>query len=147
MGTSVYNIETREGVDGKAYIMEVSPRGGGNRLSECLKYATGVDLITNAVRGALGEEVVGVEQKDYDGCWAEVVLHSDKPGVFSGLWTSEALVGAIVERDLWVEEGDRISGFSAANEAVGTLVLRFRSQQELQMVMDDIPGHIRVIVK
>ncbi len=147
MGTSVYNIETREGVDGKAYIMEVSPRGGGNRLAECLKYATGVDLITNAVRGALGEEVVGVEQRDYDGCWAEIVLHSDTPGVFGGLWTSETLTGAIVERDLWVKEGDRIGGFSAANKAVGTLVLRFESQKKLQNVMDDIPNHVRVIVK
>ncbi len=147
MGTSIYNIETREGIDGKAYIMEVSPRGGGNRLAECLRYSTGVDLITNAVRGALGEEVTDVEQKDYDGCWAEVVLHSDTPGVFSGLWTSEALAGAVVERDLWVNEGERIGGFSAANEAVGTLVLRFGSWKELQNVMDNIPEHVQVIVK
>ena len=45
MRTAVYNIETREGTDGKAYIMELSPRGGGNRLSECLRYATGVDMM------------------------------------------------------------------------------------------------------
>lgn len=147
MQTSVYNIETREGTDGKAYIMECSPRGGGNRLSECLRYATGVDLITNAVRGALGEEIVGMEQRDYDGCWAEVVLHSDMPGVYGGLWTSKELDNAIVERDLWVEEGARIGGFSAANEAVGTLVLRFGNQEELKAVMDNIPNHVRVMVK
>ena len=45
MNTSIYNIETRVGTDGKAYIMEVSPRGGGNRLSEMLRYATETDLI------------------------------------------------------------------------------------------------------
>ena len=66
LGSSVYNIETRECIDGKAYIMECSPRGGGNRLSECLKYATGIDLVKNAVRAALGEEIIGVEQKPYD---------------------------------------------------------------------------------
>lgn len=147
MQTSVYNIETREGTDGKAYIMECSPRGGGNRLSECLRYATGVDLITNAVRGALGEEIVGMEQRDYDGCWAEVVLHGDMPGVFCGLWTSKEAEDAIVERDLWVEEGARIGGFSAANEAIGTLVLRFGNPVKLQAVMDDIPSHVRVMVK
>ena len=70
MGTSIYNIETREGTDGKAYIMEVSPRGGGNRLAECLHYATGVDLVKNTVRAALGLPVEGIEQKPYDGCWA-----------------------------------------------------------------------------
>ena len=98
MGTTVYNIETREGVDGKAYIMECSPRGGGNRLSECLKYATGVDLITNAVRGALGEEVIDMEKKDYNGCWAEVILHSTKPGAFSGLWLGEKIGDAVVDK-------------------------------------------------
>ncbi|MDY3859875.1 MAG: ATP-grasp domain-containing protein, partial [Candidatus Limivicinus sp.] len=37
--TSLYNIETRLGTDGRTYIMEVSPRGGGNRLSEVLAMA------------------------------------------------------------------------------------------------------------
>ena len=147
MGTSVYNIETREGVDGKAYIMECSPRGGGNRLSECLKYATGVDLITNAVRGALGEKIIGVEQRNYNGCWAEVVLHGDTSGIYGGLWVSDELQDAIVEKDLWVKEGERIGGFTAANEAIGTLVLRFSNQDELQTVMDDIHFHVHVIVE
>ena len=147
METSVYNIETREGVDGKAYIMECSPRGGGNRLSECLKYATGVDLIANAVRGALGEEIVGIEQRDYDGCWAEVVLHGDTPGIFGGLWISDELKDSIVERDLWVEEGKRIGGFSAANEAIGTLVLKFETEGRLQEVMRDIPHYVRVLMR
>lgn len=53
MRTSIYNVETRIGKNGKTYIMEVSPRGGGNRLAEMLRYATGVDLITNAVRAAV----------------------------------------------------------------------------------------------
>ena len=147
MKTSVYNIETREGIDGKAYIMECSPRGGGNRLSECLKYATGVDLVTNAVRGALGEDVIDVEQKDYNGYWAEVVIHGDKPGVFSYLWISDELKDSIVERDLWVRKGDRIGGFTAANEAIGTLILRFGSHNELQTVMNDIPKYVHVIVE
>ena len=147
MNTAVYNIETREGIDGKAYIMECSPRGGGNRLSECLKYATGMDLITNAVRGALGEEVTGMEQKGYNGCWAEVILHSTRPGVFSGLWIAEKLSEAVVEKDLWIEKGSKVGGFTAANEAIGTLILRFNNQNDLQAVMDDISSHIRVIVK
>ncbi|MDO4990891.1 MAG: ATP-grasp domain-containing protein, partial [Eubacteriales bacterium] len=52
--SSVYNVETRQGTDGKAYIMEVSPRGGGNRLCEVLELATGVPLIRNAVKAAVG---------------------------------------------------------------------------------------------
>ena len=145
--TSVYNIETREGTDGKAYIMECSPRGGGNRLSECLEYATGVKLIENAVRAALGMPVVGIKQKPYDGCWAEVVLHSDKPGIFDNLWISDEIKDNVFERDLWIESGTKIGGFSAANEAIGTLVLKFDTEERLQTVMNSINTFIKVIVK
>ena len=62
LGTSIYNIEVREGVDGKAYIMEMAPRGG-NRLSEMVKYATGVDLIKNAVKAAVGITDLDMSQK------------------------------------------------------------------------------------
>jgi len=147
MRTSVYNIETREGIDGKAYIMEVSPRGGGNRLSECLRYATGVDLITNAVRGALGEETIGVEQKGYDGHWAEIVLHSTHPGVFKELWIDGSLKDAVVEKDLWIQAGSTVEGFTAANEAIGMLILRFEHQETLERVMSDIPHFVKVIVE
>ncbi len=147
LGTSVYNIETREGTDGKAYIMELSPRGGGNRLSECLEYATGVKLVENAVRAAVGMPIVGVEQKPYDGCWAEVILHSDKPGVFDRLWISDEIAGNVFERDLWIEPGTKVGGFSAANEAVGTLVLKFENDSRLQEVMADVSRYVKILVK
>ena len=145
LGTSIYNIETREGMDGKAYIMECSPRGGGNRLAECLEYATGVKLVENAVRAALGMPVVGVEQKPYDGCWAEVILHSDKPGVFESLWIDEAIADTVVERDLWIEPGATVGGFSAANEAIGTLVLKFKNEKDLERVMRAPGEYVKVV--
>lgn len=144
LGTSIYNIETREGTDGKAYIMECSPRGGGNRLAECLEYATGVKLVENAVRAALGMPAAGVEQRPYDGCWAEVILHSDKPGVFDSLWIDDSIADAVIERDLWIEPGTPVGGFSAANEAIGTLVLRFATDERLQAVMKEPSRYVKV---
>ena len=123
MKTAVYNIETRESTDGKAYIMEMSPRGGGNRLSECLRYATGVDMITNMVKYSVGLPIDEIEQKDYSGYWAEVILHSDKAGIFESLWISDELQENIVETDLWIEKNQKVGGFSAANEAIGTLIM------------------------
>lgn len=147
MKTSLYNIETREGIDGKAYIMECSPRGGGNRLAEMIQYATGVDLITNAVRASVGLPIENVEQRDYNGCWAEVILHSDKAGIFDSLWISEELADNVVECDLWIEEGAKVEGFSGANEAIGTLVLRFDTQERLQEVFENQEKYIKVKIK
>lgn len=147
MRTSIYNVETRESVDGKAYIMEISPRGGGNRLSEMLKYATGVDLIENSIRGAVGLPILNLKQKGYDGCWAEIILHSDVPGVFDTLWVSEEIKENVIEEDLWIKEGDSVGGFSGANEAIGTLVLKFDTQERLTSVLSNIKEFVKVKLK
>ena len=135
--SSVYNIETRQGTDGKAYIMEVSPRGGGNRLCEVLELATGVPLIRNAVRAAVGLEVDAMRDPVYNGHWAEVILHSASDGVFSALWIDPAVQPCVVETDLWVAPGDKVERFSGANKAIGTLVLNFPDRETLERRMAD----------
>lgn len=122
MKTSIYNVETRIGKNGKAYLMEVSPRGGGNRLSEMIRYATGVDLITNTVRAAVGEKVEDIQQKSFNDEWIEFILHSEKSGSFQRINISQEIEKFIFEKDIWVKEGEHISGFNGANDAVGTLI-------------------------
>ena len=147
--TSVFNIETRQGVDGKPYIMEVSPRGGGNRLSEVLRLASGVDLITNAVRAAVGDEIVGInEDPKYNGAWAEVILHSDVDGIFEKLeFIPDFEEKYVIEKQLWVRSGEQVYKFSGANFAIGTLVLRFDTQEELEHYMADVSSFVKVVVK
>ena len=132
MQTSVFNIETRIASDGKPYIMECTPRGGGNRLCEMLRYATGVDMITAQVRAAVGDPVENIEQKTYNGHWAEVILHAPKAGRFAGLEIASSLKAQVIERDLWVKEGDAVEPFHGANDAIGTLVLRFDNKEEME---------------
>ncbi len=147
MNSTVYNVETRIGRDGKPYIMEVSPRGGGNRLSEMLRYATGVDLITNAVRVAVGDAPVGLEQKGYDGHWAEVILHAGQSGTFEGVEVLPSFQGKVVETDLWVAPGDQVNAFRGANDAIGTLVVRFGSAEESDEQMKTIGRWLRINVR
>lgn len=132
MQTSVFNIETRVASNGKPYIMECTPRGGGNRLCEMLRYATGVDMITAQVRAAVGDSTEALCQKPYNGYWAEIILHADKNGAFQGLTVSDSLPAKVVEKDLWVKEGDYVNAFNGANDAIGTLVLQFNTQHDLE---------------
>ena len=147
MGSSVYNVETRVGKDGKAYIMELSPRGGGNRLCEMLKYATGLDLIQNAVKAAIGIKDFDVQQRPYKGNWGEVILHSDKSGIFEGLEIAEDVEKYIVEKDLWINDGDKIANFNGANDAIGTLVLNFDSQEQLFEKMNNQKNWLKIKIE
>lgn len=148
MQSSIYNIETREGIHGKAYIMEVSPRGGGNRLAEMIRYASGVDMIKAAVQAAVGLPIDKVEQPQYNGYWAEYVLHSRVDGEFKELWIEPNFAAKnVIEVDLWVNKGEEIHSFTAANFAIGTVVMKFASQEELESKLSSMERYIKVIVE
>jgi len=147
MKTSVYNIETRVATNGKPYIMELTPRGGGNRLCEMLRYATGVDMITAITRAMVGDAPGIIEQKPYKGHWAEIILHADKPGIFEDLVINPDLPAEIIERDLWVKPGDVVEGFEGANNAIGTLVLKFETANVLEKAIRSQDSWIKIIVK
>ena len=104
-------------------------------------------MAENAVRAAMGMPIVGVEQKPYNGYWAEVILHSDKPGVFKKLWIDESIKSCIAEQDVWIKPGMKVGGFSAANEAIGTLVLKFNNQERLNEVMLDIQNYTKLLLE
>lgn len=146
MGTAVYNVECRLGLDGTAYLMEVSPRGGGNRLCEMLQYTTGVNLIRAAVQAALGLPVDAPEMPVYTGHWSYVALHSYERGVFQGLDLSPEARAALVEEDLWVSPGEQVEAFTGANKTIGTLVLNWPDQasRDAHMAQLDSWLHIRV---
>lgn len=155
MQTSVFNIETRIASDGKPYIMECTPRGGGNRLCEMLRYATGVDLITAQVRAAVGDEVqssifnsasVQSSIPVYNGNWAEIILHAEKDGVFEEIEIAKSLPAEVVEEDLWVKQGDRVEAFNGANNAIGTLVLRFEDKEQMEYAVTHQSKWLRINV-
>ena len=147
MGTTVYNVESRLGTDGKAYLMEVSPRGGGNRLCEMVWHTTGVNLIRNAVLAALGEPVEAMEGPVYSGWWSYVALHSYESGRFAGLRLAEDVRPWLVEEDLWVKPGDRVEAFSGANKTVGTLIFNWPSRESRDAHMADIQSWLSVLTE
>lgn len=146
--TVVYNIEVRVAPNGKPYIMELTPRGGGNRLCEMLRYATGVDMITAITRAMVGDPIQEpIEQKPYNGHWAEIILHADESGIFDHLEISNDLPAEVVEEDLWVENGDKVDSFEGANNAIGTLVLNFKTADDLEYAITHQREWLKVIVK
>ena len=146
--TVVYNIEVRVASNGKPYIMELTPRGGGNRLCEMLRYATGVDMITAITRAMVGDPIlVPIKQKPYNGHWAEIILHSEKSGMFDHIEISKDLPAEIVEEDLWVKKGDHVESFEGANNAIGTLVLKFQTAEKLENAIINQRSWLKVVVK
>ena len=138
MKTGIYNIETCVGSNGKPYIMEVSPRGGGCKIAELQRLAYGVDLIENEVRKAVGMPLVEVKQTECDGYWCEMVIHArpGQSGVLKGIKITPEIEKKYVKIvDLSVKPGDFVEPFTGANMSLGDIFLRFDSREELNDVM------------
>ena len=138
LGTTILNVETRVSTDGKAYIMEASPRGGGNRIAEVLRYATNQDLIMANVCAALGmNDLMKITAAKYDGAWAYYVLHSRKNGTLlttAGI-DADFKRSHVVELDEWFSPGDRVSAFTGANQSLGTMILKFDSSKDAEQFL------------
>ena len=141
--TGLFNVEWRVS-GGKAYLMEVSPRAGGNRLAEILNYATDVDIIYAETIKSVGLHPEGVKDPTYNGFYAIYNIHSIKEGIFEELLIGGELSKYIVEKELRVKEGDAIVPFSGANASMGTLFLRFNSRNEMERILGSISGMIDV---
>ncbi len=145
--TAVFNIETRVSSNGKPYIMEMTPRGGGNRLCEMLRYSTGVDLITAITRASVGDVPAPIRQKPYKGYWAEIILHTNQNGVYQDTIIDNTFSAKVVEKDLWVKPGDRVHCFEGANDAIGTLVLCFDNAEKMETAITNQKEWLKIVVK
>ena len=137
MQTGIYNIETCV-ANGKPYIMEVSPRGGGCKIAELQRLAFGVDLIENEVRKAVGLPVEAVKQTECDGHWCEMVVYArpGESGVLKKIWVDPEVEKKYLKVvDLSAKEGDYVKPFTGANMALGDMFFRFDTREELDAVM------------
>ena len=147
MNSSIYNIEVRIATNDIPYIMEVSPRGGGNRLSEMIEIATGVDLITHGIKSALGQKVETLTKPEYKINLGQTILHSNKKGIFKDVIIDPSIQKNVHEIDLWVKPNDQINFFSAANDSIGTIVFKFHEKDKLEDVITNIRDYIEVVVE
>lgn len=146
MKTTMYNIEARVGKDGKPYIMELSPRAGGNCLAELLVHATDVDMITAQVCAAVGDDFQ-IEDKPFKGYWADIILHAPKSGRFEGIEIVDSYKKNVVEVRLWKKVGDKVDGFDNASNSIGVLFARFDDREEIDNAIANQDKWIKIEVE
>lgn len=150
MDTGIYNIESCVDINGKPYLMEVSPRGGGCKIAEIQKLAFGIDLIENEVRKAIGLPLIDIEQNECDGYWCEMVVHA-KPGqsgILKGISINPEIEKKYVKVvDLSAKPGDIVKPFTGANMSLGDMFLRFDSREELDDIMSKMNEWLNIIVE
>lgn len=148
MKSGIYNVESRMGCNGEVYLMECSPRGGGPRLAEIVSMKTGIDFIENSVFAALNQEhLMSFNQINSDEYWGELILHSNKDGIYRDLAVDESVKQYIVETDLWVKPGDEVKAFDMANTTIGTMIVKSRCREDIERILENHTDFVKVKLK
>lgn len=146
-GTGLFNVEWRVS-GGKVYLMEVSPRAGGNRLAEILNYATDVDIIKAEMLKSVGDGCGEVHEPNYNGNYAIYNLHSNRHGRFKELVIDPVFEKRyLIEKEVRVEVGGPVEPFAGANTSLGTLFLRTETRREMDDILKSIDKYLCIVLE
>lgn len=148
-GTGLYNVESRLCKNGKPYIMEVSPRAGGNRIAELQRIGTGIDLIEAEVLKAVDEPLLNeIAMPKYDGCFVNDIVHSLHAGIYQGIEYDEQFKNEhVISEAVYPAIGDHVEAFHGANNAIGSIFLKFTDRQQCEQKLPNLSHYIKVNVK
>jgi formate-dependent phosphoribosylglycinamide formyltransferase (GAR transformylase) len=147
-GTGLFNVEWRLCTNERVYLMEVSPRAGGNSLAELLGHAADIDLIDAEVCKAVGLPIGDIHEPHYRGFFSILVLHSERTGIFDQIWIDNDFERLhVIACNMRVQQGEEIHAFTGANASIGTLFLRFSSYDEMVYLMENHRHYVKIIMK
>lgn len=134
------------GDDGEVYLLELTPRLGGNSLTRLVREAVSVDLAQVAVRLACGEKTAPTELGvTAERPVAQLVLGVPEPGALT--WDEAAL--ARLREAPWVRDvvldvpfGTRVEAFVNGRTRVGEATLVAATRDELDARVDDFRARL-----
>lgn len=144
MKTSIYNVETRVGKNGKAFIMEVSPRGGGIFVPICSELVSGFPLIENQVRYSVGMPIVDNKENKDNGKYLLVFPDLKSHGVFKDLYIDKELQKYIVFTELNIKVGDYVYNNPETKWLLGAVLFRFDSDEMRMRVWKNLDSYVEM---
>ncbi len=141
----IFNVESRLCSNGKAYLMEVSPRGGGNRIAELQTMATNQNLFEAELNQCLGIPVTNISTPIYDGVWCNYIIHSYQHGILKSIIIDKEFKHRYVRDEGYtIRPGDTVQPFAGANNSLGTLFLRTDTRAEMDALLNNIGKYVKI---
>jgi len=140
------NFDFHYDKNGNFSFLELGPRNGGNLIPEVIKYSTGVDLVKYTVEAALGNDCSDLTMQESRGYYSSYMLHSLKDGKFKDIYYSDEIKNNIIEENIFVKKGDIINKFNGSHNTLGTMIMRFDTQEEMLEKMDNMNRYLKVLL-
>ena len=131
--------------DGKAYLIDVGARSGGNYTPFVINYASGFDFIETMLDFSM-ERKYRKNNFNKVGFFAYLVIHSKNDGILKSVTIDPSLNDKILERHDYVPVGGHVRSFRGANAAIGILIVKFCSMELMQEVSNNLDKYIKTEV-
>lgn len=148
MKSTAYNVEAIVDENDNIYILELGARSGGSLIPQITEYATGVNMVTYVIKAAMGEDCSELKMQPGKGCWSNYMVHAKETGKYAGIWFDEEFKrNNLVEFVTDIKEGDDVHKFRDAQDAIGTLILRYDNSEQMFKMIHDMDNYVKVKVK
>ena len=134
-----FNVELRVSKkDNKPYIIDIGARNGGNFTPKVIEYCTGFNFMDRALKSSLGETLDDIQQGTKVADFvSHLILHSPKSGVLKSFTLSPELEKRVIEKHIYVQNGEKVESFLGANAAIGVLIMKYESREMMNRIVDD----------
>lgn len=145
MKSTAYNVEAIVDENDDIYILELGARSGGSLIPQITQYATGVNLVTYVIKAAMGEDCSDLRMAPCRGCWSNYMVHATETGKYAGIWFDEDFrKNNLVEYVTDVKEGDEVHKFRDAQDAIGTLVIKYDDPEQMFAMIEHMDDYVKV---
>ncbi len=141
------NIEVMLDSFNKIYLMELGPRNGGNFMPQIINYATGVDMVRATIDVSVGEKYNEPEPIYTNNSYAYYAIHSEVDGVLESIEISEQITDFIIEKHIYMKDGEQVVKFNGSNATLGIILFKFTSYEKGVEILNDISNYIVVKLK
>lgn len=141
------NFDYHYNKNGDFSFLELGPRNGGNLIPEVIKYSTGVDLIKYTVDSALGLNCSDLVMHSTKGFYSSYMLHALEDGKVKEIWYSNEIKQNIIQETIYTRPGEKVHKFNGSNHTLGTMIMKFETQEEMLHKMDNMENYLKVVVE
>ncbi|HLG02687.1 MAG TPA: carbamoyl-phosphate-synthetase [Bacteroidia bacterium] len=144
--TGVFNCDVIEDEEGRAVVIDIGARNGGNLFNDIISLHTGEDLIGQTILQTLGYPVSIRQPQSHKGYFAHNVIHSMADGIFKAVIFHPEIEKCIFYRMINVKEGDPVKRFIHSGNRLGLVLLKFESFGQMHRMLGNIYEYVRVEV-
>lgn len=124
------------------FVIEMSPRLGGNNLSSFLEVVTHINLRELTINYQLGLSQNSVNLKMVQsGCFVQWVIGAEKTGVLN--YNAKKMGNAknlnfVTDLELFVEPNQKVTKFTNGRHAIGFVIFKLEGYSHLQNALDQL---------